>query len=102
MTWIKHDEPPYEELPAEDMMCLVVRQRGDGSNYCDMSFYTIGMQEANGGEIFAGFNQPNIVAWMPMPESYLKDRTGWNPLKGRLPKPKDEIYLVTVQKTPPA
>jgi hypothetical protein len=92
MKWIPASEPP-----KKDTLCFIVCRRSDGSLYTPWyaGYYTIGIQRTPNSGIYVGFMQPSVVAWMPIPEPYTKNRMGWIQTAEKWPTKKGEYIVST-------
>jgi len=94
MKWISANKPP-----KKDTMCYIACKRSDGSIYVPYyhGCYTTGLQRHNCSDLplFVGFCQPNVIAWMPIPERYTQNKKGWILTTEEWPANKDS-YIVDI------
>lgn len=91
MKWI-----PVNNPPDKDTHCFIACKRNNGSIYNPgyKGYYTIGLQRTLNDPVYAGFMHPNVIAWMPVPEPYTRNKKGWILLSDRYPD-KDSEYIVS-------
>jgi hypothetical protein len=96
MKWISANKPP-----EKDTICFIACKRSDGSVYVPYypGYYTIGLQRetrfSTNSALFVGFCQPDVIAWMPIPEKYTQDRKEWILTTEKWPVNKDSYIVDT-------
>lgn len=92
MKWIRVSE----REPDSDMAkCLVIAKRNDGSFYLVgyPVFYTTGLKRTLESPLIKGFLNHNVVAWMPWPEHFIKNRSGWTQTAEKYPEKPGQYFI---------
>lgn len=89
--------PVTEREPKEDMRCLAMAKRNDGSIYTVpyAVFYSPGVQLNSLSTILTkGFlYHSNVLAWVPWPEHYIDNKLGWILTTKRYPAKADQYFV---------